>query len=555
MKNYNRTNNILSESRWARREEIENNAQKINLDSTNYSSAGLPLISDAKTAYVDDSDKHTIIFGSTGSKKTRLFCMPMINMMVKAGESFIATDPKGELYNKTSGIAKENGYDIVVLDFRNIGKGDCWNPLEIPYDLYHNGNKDLAMTLMNDFIASLGEMHRETTNDVFWIEMASALALANLTLLMECGKKEETHLASFSSMCSNQSVEILQRIARHISEKTIAGMNYKNVFSSAEKTLQSIQVSLYAWVRIFVTQKNLTKMLSKNTFDSRTVGRKKTGIYIIVPDEKTTYHFLVTTFIKQIYETLVDEAQKEENGELPIRVNFILDEFCNIPAIPDMPSMISAARSRNMRYFLIVQGMHQLNTKYKESAETIKGNCENWVFLTSKELLLLNEVSDLCGTITTGTGEKRKLISVSELQRLNKERGEVLILNGRKYPFISELPDIDEYEMFKGYDTVVKKQNFDLKCPILSLEQVYNNIRSGAVLFKDEIEPDEDETVVDTTEAEENRRFFKEKMNKQANKRKEKQNEQLDSNAIDMQKELEKKFDEIFGTNNDEEED
>ena len=155
MKNYNgrtNNNNILNESRWARRDEIESSSLKIDLEADSYEGAGLPVISDAKTAFIDNSDKHSIIFGSTGSKKTRLFCMPMINMMVKAGESFIVTDPKGELYAKTSGIAKENGYEIIVLDFRNIGEGDCWNPLEIPYELYHNGNKDLAMTLINDFV-------------------------------------------------------------------------------------------------------------------------------------------------------------------------------------------------------------------------------------------------------------------------------------------------------------------------------------------------------------------------------------------------------------------
>lgn len=556
MKNYNgrtNNNNILNESRWARRDEIESSSLKIDLEADSYEGAGLPVISDAKTAFIDNSDKHSIIFGSTGSKKTRLFCMPMINMMVKAGESFIVTDPKGELYAKTSGIAKENGYEIIVLDFRNIGEGDCWNPLEIPYELYHNGNKDLAMTLINDFVTSLSESHRKTTVDLFWIEMAAALALANLTLLMECGKKEEVHLASFSSMCSNQSVEILQKIAHYIDEKTIAGMNYKSVFTSAEKTLQSIQVSLYAWVRIFVTQKKLTKMLSTNTFDTRNIGKKKTGVYIIVPDEKTTYHFLVTTFIKQVYETLVNEAQKEQEGQLPIRVNFILDEFCNIPAIPDMPAMISAARSRNMRYFLIVQGMHQMNAKYKDDAETIKGNCENWVFLTSKELSLLNEISDLCGVIRTGTGERRKLISVSELQRLDKERGEVLLLYGRKYPFITELADIDEYEMFKGYDPCEKTKRDTQLCSMFSLNRVYNLVRNGAILFEDEVEDVAEN--IDELVAKRNSRVetFSEIKNIVSKTRKTKKETQSDSTDIDLQAELEKKFDEIFGDNEEDE--
>ena len=90
---------------------------------------------------------------------------------------------------------------------------------------------------------------------------------------------------------------------------------------------------------------------------------------------------------------MISVAQEKANGQLPVRVNFILDEFCNLPAIPDMPAMISAARSRNMRFFLVAQSKHQLLRKYGEDADTIKGNCDNWVFLTSKELDLLEEIS------------------------------------------------------------------------------------------------------------------------------------------------------------------
>ena len=132
-------------------------------------------------------------------------------------------------------------------------------------------------------------------------------------------------------------------------------------------------------------------------------------------------------------------------------MNFVLDEFCNIPAIPDMPSMISAARSRNMRFFLIAQGQQQLESKYgKEDAHTIKGNCDNWVFLTSREYALLEEICKLCGETFYRESEDslnvRPLISTSELQRLRKEYGETLILHGRNYPFVTELPDIDEYK-------------------------------------------------------------------------------------------------------------
>jgi type IV secretion system protein VirD4 len=155
-------------------------------------------------------------------------------------------------------------------------------------------------------------------------------------------------------------------------------------------------------------------------------------------------------FVKQTYEALINEAHKREDGKLQIRLNFVLDEFCNIPRIPDMPAMISAARSRNMRFFLMAQGMWQMKQKYGDDVETIKGNCDNWAFLTSREYALLLEISNLCGSTTckdsSGNVISRPLISVSELQRLKKESGETLILHGRNNPFVTKLPDIDDYK-------------------------------------------------------------------------------------------------------------
>ena len=118
----------------------------------------------------------------------------------------------------------------------------------------------------------------------------------------------------------------------------------------------------------------LVRNMSRNSFDPRALAHEKTAICLIVPDEKTTYHFIATTFIKQCYETLVNEAQSREDLQLPVRVNFVLDEFTNIPAIPDMPSMITAARSRNMRFFPVVQSMHQLKQKYGDETQTIRND-------------------------------------------------------------------------------------------------------------------------------------------------------------------------------------
>lgn len=449
------------ETRWATQEEIRRSGTHIHLLDEDYSAAGLPLLSNGVDAYVDNEDTHSLIFGATGSKKTRLFCMPMLNMFAKAGESFIVSDPKGELYARTSGLVKEKGYKTVVLNFRNIGVGDMWNPLALPYELYNAGDEETGISMLNDFVATIAEPQYKNTKDVFWVEMAASFALANLLLLMEAGKPEEVNVASLARLCASDNEKPLTLLAERMLENSIAGMNYRGTFVGADNTKRSIYISLYGMLRVFNTQERLLKMLSGNTVDMRRIGREKTAVYLIVPDEKTTYHFLVTTFIKQAYEVLISEAQKEKNFKLPVRVNFLLDEFCNMPRVPDMPSMISAARSRNMRYYLVAQSMHQLRGKYGEDADTIKGNCDNWVFLTSKELDLLNEISELCGTVTTADRRQRRLISVSELQRLDKQKGEALIMHARQYPHISEMADIDDYECFKGR-TPLEMKPFDL---------------------------------------------------------------------------------------------
>ncbi len=483
--------NSSQETRWATVEEIQASSSYINLEDDEYPAAGLPLISDGKEAYVDNSDTHSLIFGATGSKKTRLFCMPMINMFAKAGESFIVTDPKGELYAQSSGLAKAKGYKIVVLNFRDIGVGDMWNPLSIPYELWKEGRRDEAGMLLSDVAATIAEPISSNTKDSFWTEAALELAIGGFYTLMEAGKPEEINMKSFAHLTSFGNVENLKDLTKMLDENSVAYLNYKSTVGiEAQGTVSSIVTTLAGMLRMFVVNDKLAKMLSKTTFNMRNIGREKTAVYIIVPDEKTTYHFLATMFVKQAYEILIGEAQREKNRTLPVRVNFVLDEFCNIPKIPDIPAMISAARSRNMRYYLVVQSLHQLRGRYGEDADTIKGNCDNWVFLTTKERDLLNEISELCGSIVTPDKQVRRLISPSELQRFNKERGEALIMHTRQYPIISEMADISMYKMFGTYEPVpMMNQSLDgeVKCFTLSrLLDDISNLRAVAPFASEE---------------------------------------------------------------------
>ena len=218
---------------------------------------------------------------------------------------------------------------------------------------------------------------------------------------------------------------------------------------TAQDTRAGILSTFDQKVRMFAMQPSLMDLLSRTTFELSEVDRVPMAIFLILPDEKTGYHNLVSLFIKQSYEYIIFCAQEKKGkdvfqiGALESRLNYILDEFSSLPTIKDFPAMITAARSRNIRFTLFIQSKHQVIQRYKEEAETIQTNCTNWIFLTSREIKLLEEMSSLCGYIYE---KKRPLLSVAALQRLDKNKGEVLLLCGRMRPCIAHLPDIDQYD-------------------------------------------------------------------------------------------------------------
>lgn len=167
------------ESRWADINEIKEINTFIDISKGDFTAAGLPLISDGKTAYVNTKDEHCLIFGSTGSKKTRTCVLPMVGLMLKAGESVVCTDPKGEIYSNTCVYAKQHGYNIVVLNFRNFSDGDGYNPLSQIYEAYHDDRQDEAMEQIDDFISAISADERASSSDPFWYRTASQLAVAD----------------------------------------------------------------------------------------------------------------------------------------------------------------------------------------------------------------------------------------------------------------------------------------------------------------------------------------------------------------------------------------
>ena len=193
-------------------------------------------------------------------------------------------------------------------------------------------------------------------------------------------------------------------------------------------------------------------MLSYSDFDMKDIGRKKTAVFLIVQDEKKTLHPLATIFIKQCYETLIDVAQ-ENKGHLPYRTNFILDEFANMPPLKDVTTMVTAARSRHIRFTFIIQNYAQLTQVYgKEQADTIKGNC-NIMYLITSELQALEEISKMCGEVKSKEKDKtasQPLVTVSDLQRLKMY--EAIIMRLRLMPYKTKLTPDYKMDWGKTYE-------------------------------------------------------------------------------------------------------
>ncbi len=437
----------VRQSRWATDAEIQGSATKIDLTKP-YTASGIPVFSDGKTMFTDAADSHTLIYGSSGSKKTRLFVFPTVCSLMQAGESCIITDPKGEIYDRCAGLAQQTGHKVVVLNLRDLAVSDGWNPLAEPYFLYKNPEtRDLGISLLNDFIETLANKGRNKVADPFWAATAASLSLALLLILFESAASvDEVNISNFMNLCyafGNRTEErFLNHLLQEIPQDSLCAINLRNILNAADRTRQSIQVSLFSYVNNYMINQTLQQMISASDFSFSELAKQPFALFLILPDETTKYNDLVATLVSQSYQIFIREAQLTKTKRLPIRINYVLDEFNNIPPLPDADGMLSAARSRNIRFFLVVQGyMNQ----YGNDADIIRANCSNWVFLTSRDVRLLTELSELCGNGNDGG----PLISTSQLQRLNKEKGEALLLFGRNYPYVGRFPDIDEYQFPK----------------------------------------------------------------------------------------------------------
>ena len=431
-------------SRWAKNNDIINSTKvkKVLYSEKESKFGGVPLIYDKDGVYVDDSEYHTLVLGATGSGKTQTIVNPTVKMLMKSKESMIISDPKGEIYEDNYALLKEHGYEIIVLNFRDPQKGSCWNPFHLPYKFQKEGNFDKANELLNDLATNI--VVDGQGQDPFWQDSAASyLTGLSLALFEDAESEEQININSINLMMTQGedkygASNYLKEYFNAKDPSSPACVNALGTVNAPNETKGGIVSVLKQKVKTLAVTKNLSEMLSKNDIEMDTIGDKPTAVFMIIQDEKTTYHALATIFVKQCYESLISAAHKH-GGQLPVRVNFLLDEFANMPKFKDITTMVTAARSRRIRFLFILQNFAQIKDKYGDhEAETIRGNCGNLIYLLTGELAALEEISKLCGDKLVKVGkdkkeETRPLVTISELQRMKDD--EIILIRHRCPPY------------------------------------------------------------------------------------------------------------------------
>lgn len=334
---------------------------------------------------------NVLVVGGSGSGKSASYSIPNACQLLG---SYVFTDPKGELYDKTAGYLKSNGYEIKVLNLVRPQYSDGYNPLmhissEIDVDV-------IANTIVK------GQKVEGSGSDPFWDDSAEMLLKALIYYLIATRPEEEQNLASCAELVraanSNGGSNLLTELISKLPYDHPARMNYKSIEIAPEKTYSSILSTLQSKLGKF-DSKEIAELTSTDTINFEDIGNKKTAVYVISSDTHTAYDFLLTIFFSQMIQQLYNYAD-ENGGALKVPTYFILDEFANIGKIPDFDKKISTSRSRKISFSVILQNLDQLEAVYEKSYETIIGNCDTHVFLGSNSYKTVEYFSKALGEKT-----------------------------------------------------------------------------------------------------------------------------------------------------------
>lgn len=428
-------------------------------------------------------DINTIIIGATRSGKTRTQILQSIWLRAATNQSMVISDPKGELYLYTHMYLEDNGYTVIDFDLRQPLKSKHYNYLEDINKAISENNIPKAIDKTWDLVSVIVGIPK---GEPLWTNGESAVIAASILAVSIEAEEEYKNLTNvyyfIAYMCkSNEYGEML--ITKYF-ESLPDSHPAKGVFAvaeiSPERTRGSFFGSALATLRLF-TNWNIADMTSKSDFDIKEIGKKKTALFIIIPDEKTTIYSLASLFVNQVYINLVETANKC-GGRLPVTVDFFLDEFGNFPAIPSFGSMLSVGAGRGIRFTNVLQDFQQLEKNYKDDYENIKGNSQIWIYLKTPNQKTLEELSKKTGTYTVQVNstnnsvsgkrlynssfsdsanmQSRSLLLPDEVGRI--ERPYSLVFYAGKYPAILHAPDLSEYYANKDFGLGDKDYNLKI---------------------------------------------------------------------------------------------
>lgn len=355
-----------------------------------------------------DGKKHrrnlnTIVIGGSGAGKTRFYGKP--NLM-QCNTSFVCLDPKGELLRDTGHLLEKNGYVIKVLDLINMDKSHCYNPFE-----YIQDDKDV-LKLITNLIRNTTPKGSQT-NDPFWEKSETALLEALCLYLLHEAPKEEQNFTMVMEMISAADVreddedyqspldELFERLELR-NPDSLALKQYKIYKQAAGKTAKSILISVGVRLAAFNLD-SIASLTATDELELHLVGERKTALFAVIPDNDSTFNFIVGMLYTQLFQMLYYQADIIHQGELPTPVHFLMDEFANVALPDDFDKLLSTMRSRRIFVSIIIQNLAQIKALYKDAWESIVGNCDELYYLGGNEQSTHKFISEYLGKETLDT--------------------------------------------------------------------------------------------------------------------------------------------------------
>ena len=346
---------------------------------------------------------NVLVIGGSGAGKTFSYCKPNV---MQCATSYVVLDPKGEILRDTGYLLEKNGYEVKVLDLINMEKSHCYNPF-----VYLKDDNDVQKLSTNLFKSTTPK--GSTTNDPFWDTAASMLLLALIFYLKYEAPPEEQNFTMVMELLragdvkedDDDYVSPLDMLFNRLETKNpehIALKYYRSYHSGSAKALKSIQVTLASRLEKFNLE-SMAQLTQTDELDLPSLGERKTALFAIIPDNDTSFNFLVSILYTQLFQQLFYIADYKYGGSLPTHVHFVMDEFANVSLPDDFDKILSVMRSREVSVSIILQNLAQLKALFEKQWESIVGNCDEFLYLGGNEQSTHKYISELLGKETIDT--------------------------------------------------------------------------------------------------------------------------------------------------------